>query len=307
MDESGSHLGHIFLRATAITVAEALVWNQVTFLPHWLSTATEILAVLSLFVSSFKSQLEQYSIKLARLTPGIYVAFAASVGYAFLGNLQPAPFSGRIAATTDYVGTNPISLFMVLYDSKHGATASPVNYLMYIELVNQANYPIRIDMYSVSISRSYYIPWWHKLPPIPLTERPVYALGVPEGGKPNPNPIWFPKGTYLMGEYPEGTRQLHYARMITFSPQFDAEIRKPIDAHQTIEGWAAFDRADDIVQLKDKYLNITIRDSTGAISQSIVGTPLPIDSEVDTSTAIMQPTTTETDLSGCYIKFYSEP
>jgi hypothetical protein len=229
--------------------------------------------------------------------------------YALIGNLQPAPFTGRIAATTEYVGKKPISLFMVLYPSRHGPTASPVNYLMYLEVVNRQDYQITIDAYSVAISKRYYSLWWHDLPPIPLTERPVYALGVPEGGKPDPNPIWFPRGTYFMGEYPNGEQQLHYARMITLAPQFDAEIRNPIKAHETIKGWAAFDRPNDdsgMVDVLDKFLKITIRDSAGAISQTVVNSPIPLGSEMDTSTAIMQPTTTETDLSSCYLKFYGQ-
>jgi hypothetical protein len=279
----------------------------VSYLPQGLLKITTILAVLSFLALTLEPAIKQLSGKFARLIWILYIAFAASVAYAFFGNTKPAPFNAAIRATTVYVGESPVSLFMVTYQSPHGPTASPVCYLMYLEFVSRQDFKVDIDHYFVEIGYFRYIPWWHKLRPIPLTEYPMFAVGV-SGGNPAPGKVWFPKGTYLMKEHPEFKQELHRATLMNLTPLFESEIIKSIPAHETVQGWAAFDRANvNIGSVRDQLLKITVVDSAGNTSSTIVEMPLPDLNEIDTSRALMQPTTTEADLSDRYLKFFSQP
>jgi hypothetical protein len=300
-----------FLIATAVTVAEAGVWTEVSYLPHWLLTTTTFFAVASFLIFAFESAIRNFSRKLARLFLVVHISFAASVLYTFLGNITPAPFSAKILAIIIYVGRSPASLFMVTYSSAHGPTASPATYLMCIELENAEDRPVQIDSYSVSVGRHRFVPWWYRLPPISLTELPVYIL-APQSFKVTtrlpPAQFWFSRGTMLLAEHPEAKGELHHCWGITFSPLFDSEIRNPIAAHQTIQGWAAFDRADTNIRgLKHNFLELAITDVDGTVSKSIVETPLPIPDAVDTTHALMERTASEVDLSRFYLKFYAQP
>lgn len=197
---------------------------------------------------------------------------------------------------------------MVIYTSSHGPTASPICYLMFLEFVNRQNYEMTVDHYSVEVGRFRYIPWWHKLRPIPLAEMPVYAIGIPPGANPTPGKVWFPKGTYLLGEHPEARGQLEQSQRMNLEPIFELELTKPVPPHGTIQGWAAFDRSEfTSPQLRGQYLRIRVTDSAGNTSDTVAETPLCTPDEIDTGRAMMQPIVSEADLSHRYLKFYSQP
>jgi hypothetical protein len=201
---------------------------------------------------------------------------------------------------------------MVSYDDRvHGATASPIVFMMYLELVNRQDFGIKIDRYWVDVGWSRYLPWWHRLPPISLLEYPVYAIGIPglpTDYVPAPHAVMLPKGTYRFEEVP-GNKQaaLRHSMIVKANPIFDAEIQSQIGPHTTIQGWSAFDRADDINDLAGYYIRISVEDSTGTISSSIVTLPLHEEGFVDTTDAITTTTNELKDRSALYLKFYSQP
>ncbi|MGQ0444869.1 MAG: hypothetical protein ACT4O2_07035, partial [Beijerinckiaceae bacterium] len=95
--------------------------------------------------------------------------------------------------------------------------------------------------------------------------------------------------------------------LIKAEPIFDIEIQKPILPHNSVEGWAIFDIAKGFTSPATKYYKIEIRDSAGAVSSTIIKTPLRSKGENDTGVASISQVGTSVDLSGAYVKLHSNP
>jgi fluoride ion exporter CrcB/FEX len=61
-------------------------------------------------------------------------------------------FSADIRNALVYLNFVPPSLFMVAYNTPNGLTVSPIFYLIYFQVTNQQDIPIRINEYRVSLS-----------------------------------------------------------------------------------------------------------------------------------------------------------
>jgi hypothetical protein len=67
------------IAATTITVAEAGVWTQVGFLPHWLLVTTTFFTVLSFLALTFEAPIAALCGRFARLLWIVHGFFAVSV------------------------------------------------------------------------------------------------------------------------------------------------------------------------------------------------------------------------------------
>lgn len=86
---------------------------------------------------------------------------------------------------------------------------------------------------------------------------------------------------------------------------FDDVLQKSIPPHETVEGWAAFDRPFQWVATTPFTLNLALRDSIGNTSDIVIDSPSLIQEDTTISPATIYTTGEILDLSTARIKEYS--
>ncbi len=295
--------------------------------PIWIAIAG--LAVLTLFLASltatiwlwdrFKPLQSKPLQSKARRTPSrvlgpstrqiatvalIGLASIITVTYIFLfRDVRLFSFSIRTAIVS--TGNSPIGLFMAVYEGLHGLTASPIGYLLYMQITNQQEINSKINSYFLFISDTSYGPW-KPLKSINLTSAGVYALDVQTNNGIDGPKILTGRGTFWLAK-PLQVSSLKTAVLIKLNSYFDHEIQDSILPHRYIEGWAAFDRAEGINDAKNKYYKMIVRDSAERETTIVIPNPVPKSGETDTGMQTLQPTGANVDLSSAFLKFYSDP
>ena len=218
---------------------------------------------------------------------------------------QTDSFSVGVRSAMIYDGAGPLSLYMVGYKSMYGQTASPVFYLVHIQIVNLQNVPSTIEGYSVAVSDNPNGPWENLLP-ISLLSSSLYALGIASSG--GGGTIAVPRGAYRLAT-PMQPNDMKHAALLNPHPKLESELGNPMQPHQTISGWAAFDLQDRNSRTVRNYFRIAVRDSTNVSFTEIVSLPRrqQQNPETDTQTGLIDVTGLMLDISSFHVRYYGDP
>ncbi len=209
----------------------------------------------------------------------------------------------KIGAGCAIISDNPwkLTYFMVGYKSGFGNTASPIFYLINISITNLQNTASTIEAYSVAVGDSEKGPW-QDLMPISLLSTSLYALGI---SKTQTKSIGFPRGVYRLGTTMT-QKDLTHAALLDPSPKLEAELKRSINAFQTVGGWAAFDLRDRTIREIRKYIRITVRDSAGKSHSDVITIPSQPSQhpEIDTQVGLINVLGPIIDMSSFHIQYY---
>ena len=248
--------------------------------------------------------------KIGRATISLFTAAILSFMIAIVDLAMEAapnvadPFRAEVRAAMIHDALGPLSLFMVGYNSMYGRTASPVVYLVYLQVVNLQDVPSTIANYSVAVSDNETGPWGD-LVPIPLVSSDLYALGT---NQPGHGTIAFPRGAYRLGTSMQ-REDMTKAALMNPSPKFDVELSQPIQPHDTVRGWAAFGTRGRVGEQVRNYFRVTLRDTADVSFASIAALYRcsPDDVEADTAIALMDKMGPILDISDFHVRYYGEP
>jgi hypothetical protein len=200
-----------------------------------------------------------------------------------LRNLLVArPFNADVRVSLVDVGKGPLGMFMGVYHSQNGLTASPIRFLLYVQIANRQDVPAKIDSYSVAISNSRSGPW-QQLPNMNLITMRVFSIGVSSD---------------------QSTAQkepLRYAQQMQLDPLLDAELQRQVPARDSIAGWAAFDRPDEAHELTT-FFKVSLRDIGGNTIATVSRDPLESDGHTMIGMASMRAVGARADLSSVFIR-----
>jgi hypothetical protein len=203
-------------------------------------------------------------------------------------------------STLIYTGDTKLNLFMGVYPSRHGLTASPLCYLSYFQLTNDSSLPQKISSYALYVSDNH--GWtWHALPPIYIDSIRVFALGI---ATPRSGSITLAKGSYRLGSSmpPESLKNAALVELESLSQQLKDAIRP----HASVEGWAGFDCVNGLKMPNKRQYKLDLKDNFGVSHQVHLETPLRIEGETDITIGSIKLTGDKADLSGAYIKYYRD-
>jgi len=220
-------------------------------------------------------------------------------------SVQPAvvdPFSVTMRSVLISDAPGPLSMFMVAYRSTYGQTASPVFCLARIQILNRESVPTNIEAYTVAVSDNSNGPWIELLP-IPLTSHTLYALGAKGRG----STLEIPRGVYRLGTAMK-PKDMRRAALMKPEPTLDSELRRPIQPHETISGWAAFDLPKEKWKVRE-YFRISVRDTANRSFASVVAAPRgkQHDPEVDPQPGLIARAGPVQDISRFRVRFYHDP
>jgi len=216
--------------------------------------------------------------------------------------LKPAPFNASVRSAQIFDVDSLYCPNMVTYQSMYGPTASPVVYLMYVQIVNSQKIPSTVDQYTVEVSKTADGPW-EPLVPISLVENQLYALGVSGTGSGN---IVIPLGGYRFGTAMKPDDMKH-AALLDPVPKLDSQLGQPIQPNQTITGWVAFDSPPKKTGIIPCFFRITITDSVHVFGSVVVPCPIGKKTEMDVQRGLIHATGVNRDLSGDHLRHYSDP
>ena len=219
---------------------------------------------------------------------------------------KPA-YATQVITGLFYTAPSPMSPFMVMYPSLHGATASPVPFLMYIQITNLTDHLTAIQDYSVSVSDSK-DGSWEALYPISLTSTNLVATKIENAGKgPGGGQIELRRAYRL--DTPMTIEDLKKSVLLEPDSKLELRLRQSIPAHETITGWAAFDSKKHEQTTVPKFFQIRLRDSLGLVSSEIASLPTREGEEAGAQTrvGILTVTGTGIDLSQAHVRYFSDP
>ena len=169
-------------------------------------------------------------------------------------------------------GDGPLTLFMVGYPSRFSQTASPVFYLAYMQITNNRDTAIALKNIALATASAPDGPW-EDLPPIPLSQTTLYALGMHKVNQPleqGLNTLIFPYGVYSV-RTPMHTGDMKRAAILLPNP-LESELTKPIPAHQPVYGWVAFDSPKHTRPRQGNF-RITLRDTANRSTTYSISLP----------------------------------
>jgi hypothetical protein len=212
--------------------------------------------------------------------------------------MNSSPVGGRL---TDFV---------VAYGPPSSGFVSPVPFLMHIQVANLQNIRSTITEYAVEIGLGDKGPW-HSLPPISLATCELYYLSNLE----HPSPavgggLGLPEGSFIF-RTPRDPSYLSTAIQLKPNRILEDELRRDIEPHNSIQGWAAFDRADGKVTVfegQNIFFRITVNDSAGVSGSTILRMPLGSrkgERIADTRRGTLLQTGVVRDLHNCQLRPYT--
>ncbi len=215
---------------------------------------------------------------------------------------QSTPFSVQVrsALVSD---SGPLTLYMVVYPSRFGQTASPVFYLAFIQITNLQDIASTISEFSVSASKSSDGPW-ENLEPIPLSSVRLFSLGA---RTPTPKNVVFKHETYRLAT-PMTKDDMKHAALLNANPALGPKLAKPIQPHNSISGWVAFDPPTHKGLTPGQvYFRVSLRDTANKSDNYIVLLPTKKDSSIDIDNGSIQVTGLVADISQFKVRYYSDP
>jgi hypothetical protein len=216
--------------------------------------------------------------------------------------VETNPFSVEVrsALVSD---SGPLTLFMAVYPSLLGPTASPIFYLVYIRIINQQDIACMINDFKLSASKELAGPW-EELVPIPLKSVKLYMLGVKN---PHFRMLALKHSTYRLGT-PMKIEDMKYAAALNANPILELELTHTIPSHQFIGGWTAFDsHIHKGLSPGQIYFRMTIQDTAGRIGSYITPHPVSTNSTTDFDGGGLLATGGLSDISKYHVKYYSDP
>lgn len=211
----------------------------------------------------------------------------------------------KIGVRCAIISDNPgkLTYFMVGYKSGFGNTASPIFYLINVSIANLQNTASTIEGYSFAVGDSEKGPW-RDLVPISLLSTRLYALGTSNAENKS---IGFPRGLYRLGTAMT-QKDLTHAALLDPSPKLETELKRSINAFQTIGGWAAFDLRDHTIREIRKFIRIILRDSAGKSFSDVIIIPSQPSQypEIDTQVGLITVIGPIIDMSSFHIRYYSD-
>ena len=192
------------------------------------------------------------------------------------------PFVAEVRVAIVDVGKSPVGLFMAVRDTNGNKIASPIGFLLYIQVANRQEFPIQIDSFLVAASDFARGPWT-PLSNIRLQGVEVVATGV------TTQPLTSQQA------------QLEKSGKVVLSPALEVELKKQLEPHNAVAGWAVFDREETVKSKTPKYYKVSLRDTNGTMVDS-VSSPRPTE-ETQMTTAMMRPIG-RIDLSSAVIRPY---
>jgi hypothetical protein len=187
------------------------------------------------------------------------------------------PFRAEVQTVMNYspVGRQ-LTDFVVAYGPASIGFVSPVPFLMHIQVTNLQNIRSAITEYVVEIGLGDKGPW-HSLSPISLTDCELYYLSNLK----HPSPavgggLRLSEGSYIF-RTPRDPSNLTTAIQLKPNRILEDELGRDIEPHNSIQGWAAFDKADGSVTVfegQNIFYRITVNDSAGVLWSTILRMPL---------------------------------
>lgn len=203
--------------------------------------------------------------------------------------------------------SGPLTSFMVAYPSSFGQTASPIIYLAYIRITNLQDIPITISEFKLDASKESTGPW-EELIPITLKGPKLYFLGTKTPDlPPPPKMLTFGYGTFRLATIIK-RENLKNATLLEVNPILESEMANPIEAHHLVSGWAAFDsRSHRGLTPGPIYFRVNLRDTANKGGSYILSLPRPTGPSIDVDVGAVFVTGILNDISGFYVKYYSDP
>jgi len=162
-----------------------------------------------------------------------------------------------------------LSHFVAAYPSILGDTASPIQYLVYLQLVNVDDSPRSVVDIKVSASEEQGGPW-EKLVPISLATATLFYVGVSQG---TPHDIEPSHAAYRMST-PPSVDDLKTASAILATPNLESQFNALIEPNGDIRGWIALDSLKHNRNSAGMmYLRVETTDSAGKTETNIAELP----------------------------------
>jgi hypothetical protein len=280
---------------------------------HWPNAGT-LLMLGAVFVLLAGIRIDGWSLnldwvnrkRLSQVIAGLLIMAVAFGGAFFLRPylIRPA-FAADIRSAIIYTAKSPLADFMIEYGSSRGETLSPVCYLFNIRITNTQDISESVSSYSILEASNESGPWT-ALQPISLIGNKLFHPGThvtnPLGGF-----ISFPHGTYRLGT-PVQPNDLHEAVQILANPILDLQLQKSLLPHSFVQGWAAFDCANDTgsTDVGHNFYQIEIDGHTGVQAVVTLRTPLPKDGQIDPDIKALEVVGYSRDLSSDFVKYFHD-
>jgi hypothetical protein len=189
---------------------------------------------------------------------------------------KPPAFSAQIRSATIHTANSPYGMFMVVYPSPRGITASPACLLFYVQVTNLQNVTSKINSYSTFVSDDLGSSWT-PLRSIDIVHAGLFVISnQPIAPHEVRGDLGVPKGTYKLAT-PMQPQDMKNAVPVELRPLLNVQLQKQIDSHSSIEGWIALDRlsekfGSELPKLSYKFVFL---DSAGMSDTVIVRPPMP--------------------------------
>lgn len=200
--------------------------------------------------------------------------------------------------------SGPITLYMVTHPSMFGNTASPVFYMAYVQITNLQDIPSTIREIKFAISEQPEGPW-ESLVPIPLAHTSLYALGA---STPYRKTLAFSNGTYRISTLVK--KDMEKAARLFAKPTLQSELSNAIEPHRTVTGWVALDPPSHRSMPPGKfYLRVALGDTAHRNGTYVVelASGKAEEVSVDVDNGSIEVLGTLEDISGYYLRYYSDP
>jgi hypothetical protein len=290
---SGGFIWKTALRWTSGIAVEYGVLSLIEDAPVAVKLSTIAIGVLGLLALQFEKTLRKWHRHLfVSVLIGLAVIYVGTVG---LGWYLRSPFSAEVRIV---INSSPVKDKLTMFVVGHGGLVgrdglvqqivSPIPFLLYAQVTNLENVPSNITDYSVEVS-SYRFGPWHPLPSISLRSCDLYVIGVdvgPPGLGPPGKSLRFSRGSYLLAT-PPAAKYLASGDLLKPDHLLESELGHNIQPHDHVEGWAAFDHADNFMVFRSKsiYFRITVRDSAGLEGSTVSKIPVFSNESSDTTMA----------------------
>jgi hypothetical protein len=179
--------------------------------------------------------------------------------------------------------------------------ASPVPYLLHIEITNPRSEEVTITRYKIEAS-NYNDGPWTLLIPIDMDWPNSQLYTLPDTSSPAIGTLKWPTGSYRFSPRPPAN--LGHASRIALLEDLDSRLRQPLQPKETIYEWEPFSLGDANVKGVANFYRITLNDSQGEEYSEITPFPHGAKQATDTREAYLTFSGVADDIASYQLAYY---